>query len=73
MIEIIRIIFLSVPQIRARIAGTMKTIVTMVMRDTNEAERLVSIRHDLNNYECYYPLVDLFTQKCYQVNQVKSF
>ena len=48
----------------------MKTIVTMVVRDRKEVDRLLAIRHDLTDLDCYEPVVDHFSKQCFRLSQV---
>lgn len=55
--------------LQARIHSTFKDIVGMVSRDIQQSDRILRSRYRLTAFDCYEPIVDLFSERCFDLTQ----
>lgn len=60
----------SLLQLNQQVDDTVKMIVHLATRESSQAERVLTKKYQLTEWDCYEPAVELFDEKCFDISQV---
>ena len=58
-------------QLNQQVDDTVKLIVHLATRESSQADRVLKLKYQLTEWDCYEPAVELFDEHCFDISQVR--